>query len=183
MNGKRQGIILAVAVSGLFAHCAGAESLVEQHLATIQRLHLEVLVPRYEPLPGSSPERLEESLKERAAQILEHHDIRSVESSQQELVLEVQLARSASDDRMVALLVILELQEAAVLTREWAPGSSHDPLIVTSWREVLLGVTSSDDVVNQVYELVDIGTTHFAEEVKQARAGGQEGRAARDAAP
>ncbi len=168
MNGKCQATIVAVAAWVLVAQGAPAGSLVEQQLAGIRHLRVEVLAPRYEPLPGLPPEDLEESLEERVREILEQHDLRSVESSQQELVLEVRGARSATKDKTMALLVILELREPAVLTREWASGSDEH-LIVTSWREVLLGATSSDKTVEEVFELVNLATTRFAEEVKQAR--------------
>ena len=168
MNGKAHIVVLSVVVCLLFAQGAHAGSLIEQQLANIRDLHVEVLVPRYQPLPGPPPERLEASLRERVTKIVEKHDLRSIDASQQELVLEIQLAMSVTNDKPIALLVLLELREPAVLTREWEPESAEE-LTVTSWREVLLVVTSSEDLLERLFELVDLGATRFAEEVQQAR--------------
>jgi hypothetical protein len=114
------------------------------------------------------PEQLEEALKVRVTNLLEKSGIGSIANSQQELVLEVQVATSVAKDKTTALVLSLELREPAVLTREWAPGSSEE-LVVTSWREVLLGVTGSEDAIDKLFELADLGATRFAEEVRQAR--------------
>lgn len=167
MKDTIRAMVIAVAVGVLLPPGAPAGSLVEQQLATIRHVHLDVLAPRYEPLPGIPPEQLEQTLKERVAKILEQHTI-TVGTAQQELVLEIQVATSLTKDKPIALMVLLELQEPALLTREWAPGSNEE-VVVTTWRKVWLCVASPDDVIEELFELVDLGTTHFAEGVRQAR--------------
>ena len=66
-----------------------AGSLVEEQLSTLKEITVMVVVPRFEPIPGLTPDALQKMLRARAVSIVTRHDLEVSESSHQNLVITV----------------------------------------------------------------------------------------------
>lgn len=167
MRGKHPILLLTV-LCALSAHFAGAGSLIEEQLATLKKISVTVLVPRYEPIPKASPDELERDLRSRVDAIVIRHDLTVSDSSQQNLLITVKAVRHGAGHGTLALLVLCELREPAVLSRAWGQ-SGKEELSVTSWRESRIVLASEHDVIEKLVEAVELAARDFAQDALQAR--------------
>jgi hypothetical protein len=164
---SRIAMILAISIALIPALELRAASLIDVHLCSVEEVALKILVPRYEAVPGISPDSLAEKLMAQVALILEKDGLRIDASSKQRLVVDVGYS-DAGDSRAVTVLV--ELIEPAVLEREWRP-EKEGPIEVTTWREFDLFLVSGAeaDLVEKILESVELEATSFSQQVVQAK--------------
>jgi hypothetical protein len=154
-----------------------AGSLVEEQLSTLKEITVTIVVPRFEPIPGLTPDALQKMLRSRAVSIVTKYDLEVSESSHQDLVITVDATyqRAGGEQGILVLLVLSELREPGVLIRKRGKGSRRE-LFVASWREARIVLASSDNVIEKLVESVDIEVTEFAQKTIQARQNGITGR-------
>lgn len=151
-----------------FVDSASAGSLIEKHLGSLTEVSVTLLAPRYEPIPGDSPDKLESMLKARATAILVKNGLKISDSSRQRLVIKIEVARHQGGHGALSLSILSELREPAVLSRNWER-TGEEELEVTSWSELRLVAAPCDKHLEQLIEAVELEAIEFAEKVRQAK--------------
>lgn len=167
MIGKAAVFALLVG-SLIYTLPAHAGSLIEERLSTIEEVEVEVLVPRYEPIPGWAPDELQLELHKKAVETLAKHGLKVAASARQNLVIMVMYQREKVTTDAAAILVSFELQEPAQLVRKWSETVSPE-VTVTSWNDVSFGLGKAKDLRARLFEMIELGLKNFSEKVSQAR--------------
>lgn len=159
---------LSIILALFLAPSAHPNSLGEHQLADVSRVCIDLIVPRLEPIPGSSPDELERRLRERAEAILAQYEVQPAADldTLPRVLIEVQFAKGRNAPGSGAILVLVEMRELAVLPRD----RSHQPLYVSSWRQVQLELLDGRPVATIVSETMDLVLNEFGEAVAAARA-------------